>query len=71
MQETLVWSLGLEEPLHKEMAAHCSVLAWRIPQTEEPGGPQAMGLQRAGRNWVTNTWTFNGSVPLDLWKLNI
>ena len=41
---------GLEDPLEKEMAAHSSVLAWRIPCTEEPDGLQSMGLQRAGHN---------------------
>ena len=37
MQETLVGSLGWEDPLEEEMAIHCSILAWRIPWTEEPG----------------------------------
>ena len=43
-----VWSLGWEDPLEEEMAAHSSILAWRIPWTEEPGGLQSMGLQRDG-----------------------
>ena len=38
MQETRVWSLGQEDPLEKGMATHYSIPAWRIPQTEEPGG---------------------------------
>ena len=46
MQETLVQSLGQEDPLEKGMATHSSILAWRIPWTEEPGGLQSMGLQR-------------------------
>ena len=46
MQEMQVWFLGPEDPLEKEMAAHSSILAWRIPWTEEPGGLQSMGLQR-------------------------
>ena len=46
MQETWVQSLGQEDPLEKEMATHSSILAWRIPRTEEPGGLQSMGLQR-------------------------
>ena len=46
MQETPVQSLGQEEPLKKRMAAHSSILAWRISWAEEPGGPQSMGLQR-------------------------
>ena len=46
MQETQVQSLGQEDPLKKQMATHSSILAWRIPWTEEPGGLQSMGLQR-------------------------
>ena len=45
MQETLVRSLGREDPLAKRMATHSSLLAWRIPWTEEPGGLQSMALQ--------------------------
>ena len=46
MQETRVWSLGWEDPLEKEMAAHFSILAWKIPWTAEPGRLPSMGLQR-------------------------
>ena len=46
MQETQVQSLGGEDPLEKGMATHSSILAWRIPWTEEPGGLQSMVLQR-------------------------
>ena len=46
MQKTRVQSLGWEEPLEKEMAAHSSTLAWKIPWTEEPGRLQSMGSQR-------------------------
>ena len=46
MQETWVQSLGREAPLEEGMATHFSILAWRIPWTEEPGGLQSMGLQR-------------------------
>ena len=46
MQETQVQSLGPEDPLEKEMATHSSILAWRIPWTEEPGELQSTGLQR-------------------------
>ena len=53
MQETLVQFLGQEGPLEKGMATHSSILAWRIPWTEEPGGLQPMGLERAGYDWVT------------------
>ena len=50
MQETWVQSLGWEDPLEKEKATHSSILAWRIPWTEEPGRLQSMGLQRVGHN---------------------
>ena len=50
MQETWVPSLGQEDPLEKGMATHSSILAWRIPWTEEPGGLQSMGSQRVGHD---------------------
>ena len=50
MQETQVQSLGREDPLEKEMATHSSILAWKVPRTEEPGGLQFMWLQRVGHN---------------------
>ena len=50
MWETQVRSLGQEDPLEKEMAAHSSILAWRIPWTEEPGGLQSMALQTVRHN---------------------
>ena len=53
MQETWVWSLGWEDPLEKGMATHSSILAWRIPWTEEPGRIQFIGYQRVGHEWVT------------------
>ena len=46
MQKAWVQSLSWEDPLEKGMATHFSILAWRIPWTEEPGGLQSMGLQR-------------------------
>ena len=49
-QETRVQSLGWEDPLEEGMATHSSVLAWRIPGMEEPGGLQSMGLQRVGHD---------------------
>ena len=55
MQETWVRSLGREDPLEKGMATHSSILGWRIPWTEKPGGLQFMGSQRVSHNWVTNT----------------
>ena len=55
MQKIWVQSLGQEESLDKEMATHASILAWRIPWTEEPGELQSMGSQRVRHNWATNT----------------
>ena len=52
MWETRVPSLGWEDPLEKEMATHSSILAWRIPWTEEPSGLQSTGLQRVGHDWA-------------------
>ena len=49
-QETRVQSLGGEDPLEEGMATPSSVLAWRIPWTEEPGGPQSTGSYRVGHN---------------------
>ena len=56
-QGTRVWSLGWEVSLKKGMAIHSSILAWRIPWTEKPGGLQSIGLQRIGHDWATNTHT--------------
>ena len=50
-----VQSLGLKDFLEEGMATHSSILAWRIPRTEEPGGLQSMGSQRVRHDWVTNT----------------
>ena len=47
MQETQVQSLGREDPLEKGMATHSSMLAWRIPWTEEPGGIQSIGVEKS------------------------
>ena len=58
VQETWVQSQGQKDPLEKEMAPHSSILAWKIPWTEQPGGLQSMGSQRVGHDWVTNTFTF-------------
>ena len=49
-RETRVQSLGWEDPLEKEMATHSSILAWRIPWTEEPGRLQSTGSQRVGHD---------------------
>ena len=50
-EETQFWSLGGEDPLEKETATHSSILAWRIPWTEEPGGPQPVGSQTVRHDW--------------------
>ena len=50
-QEMQVWSLGGKNPLEEGMASHSSILAWRIPWTEESGGLQSTGLQRVGHDW--------------------
>ena len=49
-EDTWVRSLGQEDPLEEGMATHCSILAWKIPWTEESGGLWSMGLQRIGHN---------------------
>ena len=50
MQETQVQSLGQEDPLEESMAAHSSILAWKIPWTEEPGALQSLGLLGVGHD---------------------
>ena len=56
-RETWVWSLCQEDSLEKGMVTHFSILAWRIPWTEEPGGLQSMGSQRVRHDWVINIFT--------------
>ena len=66
VQETWVRSLGQEDPLEKGMGtSHSSILAWRIPWTEEPGRLQIMGLQRVVHDWATKyTCTLAGKSSL-------
>ena len=70
--ETQVWSVDWEDALEKGMATHSSVLAWRIPWTEEPGGPQSVGSQRVAHDWAANTHSclhnVDQSLPID-WKV--
>ena len=73
MQETWVPSLGQEDSLEEGMATHCSMLAWRIPWTEEPSGPQSVELQRVGHEWsnwalqdINKTTNINALVWLQL-----
>ena len=61
MQETWVRSLGREDPLEKVMAIHSSILAWRIPRTEQPDGPQSVGSQRVGHDWTANTHIYTNT----------
>ena len=62
MQETQFRSLGREGPLEKGLATHSSILAWRIPRTEEPGRLPSMGLQRVGHDGMINTYTFKSEM---------
>ena len=68
VQETQVPSLGQEDPLEKGMATHSSILAWRIPWTEEPGGLQSMGSQRVVHDWSdlvpASSDRFSSSFPI-------
>ena len=58
IQETPIQAQGEEDPLEKGMAIHSSILAWRIPWTEEPSVVQSRGLQRVGHDWVINIFTY-------------
>ena len=74
MQVTSVWSQDLEDPLEKGMAPHSSILAWRIPWTEEPGGLQSMGSHRVRINWLTlslRIWKIQQRWCLNLLKSNL
>ena len=64
MQDTWVWSLGQEDPLEEGMATHSSILAWRIPWTEESGGIWSIGLQRVRHNWSDLACTHIHSSPV-------
>ena len=74
MRETWVRSLGWKDPLEKEMATHSSILAWRIPWMEKPGGLQSTGSQRVRHDWATSlSQSYNhvsvshSVVPNSLW----
>ena len=67
IQKTWVRSLGREDALEKEMATHPSILAWRIPWTEEPGGLQSMGSQRDISNSHTHTHTHTHTCITGTW----
>ena len=59
--ELLMRSLSQEDPLEKGMANHSTILVWRIPWTEEPGGLQFIGSQRVGHDRATNNFTFQNA----------
>ena len=67
MWETWDQYLGQEDPLEKEMATHSSILAWRIPWTEEHGGLQTMESQRVGLDWATSLSLFTPSISHWTW----
>ena len=70
VQETWVWSLSWEDPLENRMATHSSIIAWRIPWTEEPGGLHSMRSQGVGHNWSdlagTHVVSYGGVVNADI-----
>ena len=70
IQETWVQSLCWEVPLKEGMAPHSSILAWRIPWTEEPGRLQSMGLQRAGHDSATKPQPLTDTTTwMNLWRI--
>ena len=66
--EIRVWSLGWEDPLQKGMATHSSILAWRIPWTEELGELQFMGSQRLGHDWANDTQRHKEQILMHLFE---
>ena len=68
MQETQVRSLGQDDPLEEGMATHSSILAWRIPWTEEPGGLQSVE-SRTYNNWFSHSFLMYSGVLLNFWLL--
>ena len=67
MQETQVQSLGQEDPLEREMATHSSILAWKTPWTEKPGGLQSMGSPRVRHDWATSL-SSHQQIPTKEWE---
>ena len=66
LKEMWVWSLGRKGPLEEDVATLSSILVWRIPWTEETGGPQSIGSQRVGHDWNNLACTHIGS--MNAWK---
>ena len=67
MQKTQVQSVGLEDPLKKEVATHSSILAWRIPRTEEPGRLQSVGLRGVRHDWESMESPINPLATAQAW----
>ena len=70
MQEVRVRRLSQEDPLQKEMATHYSILAWKIPWMEDPGGLQFLGLQKVGRNQA-HTHVKKEKTGVKIWKSKV
>ena len=71
MQEMWIWSLGREGALERGLATHSSVLAWRVPWTEEPGGLQSLGSHRVRQGWATEHEHSIYRASLNLQKQNV
>ena len=69
MQETQVRSLDREDPLEESLATHLSILAWRIPWTEEPGGLQSMGSQRVGQTERLSMHAYPSSLRNEIFRM--
>ena len=67
-KETVIWSLGQEDPLEEGMEIHSSTLAWRIPWTEEPGGLLSIASQRVVHDWNDSAHTHTRKRTEDEWK---
>ena len=63
LQESQIQSLGQEDPLEEDIATHSSILAWRIPWTEDPGGLQSIGSQRVGHDWSSWARVYTWKLP--------
>ena len=70
LREPQVWSLDREDSLEEEIATYSSILAWKTPWTEEPGGLQFMELQRVEHNWATEHAHMSLSHSSLVWKIN-
>ena len=71
MQDTQVWSLGQEDPLEKQMTTRCSILAWRIPWTEEPGGLQTVGVSEESDTTEQLTLSLSVTKPIVEFEIEV